>query len=62
MAAVTIRSDFEAQENKIWHCFHFFPFCLPSSDGTGCHDLSFLNAEFQARFFTFLFHLHQEAL
>ena len=23
--------------------FHFFPFYLPQSDGTGCHDLSFLN-------------------
>ena len=26
MAAVTFRSDFGAQENKICHCFHFFPF------------------------------------
>ena len=26
MAAVTICSDFGAQENKISHCFHFFPF------------------------------------
>ena len=25
MAAVTICSDFRAQENKIWHCFHFSP-------------------------------------
>ena len=25
MAAVTIYSDSEAQENKICHCFHFFP-------------------------------------
>ena len=25
MAAVTIHSDFGAQENKICHCFHFFP-------------------------------------
>jgi hypothetical protein len=24
MTAVTICSDFEAQENKICHCFHFF--------------------------------------
>ena len=38
MAAVTIWSDFGAQENKISHCFHFSPFCLPWSDGTGCHD------------------------
>ena len=51
MAAVTIHSDFGAQENKICHCFHFFPFYLPWSDGTGCHDLSFLNVEFQASFF-----------
>ena len=29
MAAVTICSDFGAQENKICHCFHFFPFYLP---------------------------------
>ena len=28
------------------HCFHFFPIYLPWSDGTGCHDLSFLNVEF----------------
>ena len=30
MAAVTIHSDFGAQENKICHCFHIFPFYLPS--------------------------------
>ena len=29
MAAVTICSDFGAQENKICHCFHFFPIYLP---------------------------------
>ena len=28
MAAVTIQSDFGAQENKTCHCFHFFPFCF----------------------------------
>ena len=27
--AVTIRSDFGAQENKIYHCFHVFPVNLP---------------------------------
>ena len=37
---------FGAQENKVWHCFQFFPICLPWNDGTGCHNLSFLNAEF----------------
>ena len=40
-AAVSVCSDFGAQENKICHCFHFFPFYLPLSDGTRCHDLSF---------------------
>ena len=28
----------------------------------GCHDLSFLNIEFEVRFFTLFFHFHQEAL
>ena len=27
------------------HCFHCFPIYLPWSDGTGCHDLKFLNVE-----------------
>ena len=27
------------------HCFHCFPIYFPWSDGTGCHDLSFLNVE-----------------
>ena len=46
MAAVTICSDFGAQTNKVSNCFHGFPIYLPQSDGTGCHDLSFLNVEF----------------
>ena len=29
----------------VCHCFHCFPICLPWSDGTGCHNLSFLNVE-----------------
>ena len=29
MDAVTIHSDLGAQENKICHCFHFFPNYLP---------------------------------
>ena len=41
MAAVTICSDFGPQENKVWHCFHFFPIYLPWSVGTGCHDFHF---------------------
>ena len=47
MAVVTVHSDFGAQENKIRHCFHFSPIYLPWSDGTGHHDLSLFNVEFQ---------------
>ena len=43
MAAVTICSDFRAQENKACHCFHCFPIYLPWSNGTGCHDLRLLD-------------------
>ena len=46
MAAVTICSDFGAQNNKVCHSFHFFPISLLWSDRTRCHDLSFLNVEF----------------
>ena len=62
MSAITFCSDFGVQEDKIRHCFHFLLIYLSWSDGTGCHDLGFLNVEFQASFFTLLFHLHQEAL
>ena len=41
MIAVTVRSDFGAQEEEICHCFYLFPFYLPCSCGAGCHDLSF---------------------
>ena len=37
------------------HCFHCFPIYLPWSDGIRWHDLSFLNAELSASFFTLLF-------
>ena len=46
VAAVTIYADFGTQKSDIWHCFHIFPIYLPWSDGTRCHDLGFLNAEF----------------
>ena len=46
MAAVTICSDLGAPQNKVSHCSHCFPINLPRGDVTGCHDLSFLNAEF----------------
>ena len=36
----------EPQKNKVWYCFHCLPIYLPWSDGTRCHDLSFLNVEF----------------
>ena len=36
----------EPPQNKVWHCFHCFSIYCPWSDGTGCYDLSFLNAEF----------------
>ena len=39
MAAIIICSDFGAQKYKVSHCF---PTYLAWSDGTGCHDLSFL--------------------
>ena len=45
MAAITIHSDFGAPKNKVCHCFHCFPIYFPWSDGTRCHDLSFLNVE-----------------
>ena len=55
MAAVTICSDFGAQKNKVYHSF---PIYLPWSDGTRCHDLTFLNVEFKPTFslssFTFI--------
>ena len=43
----------EPPKNKVSLCFHCFPIYLQWSDGTRCHDLSFL---------TLLFHFHQEAL
>ena len=45
MAAATLRSDFVAQETEVAHCFRCFPIFFPWSDGTGCHDLRFLNVE-----------------
>ena len=50
MAAVILEP-----QNIVSHCFQCFPIYLPWSDGTRCHDLSFLNVEFQANFFTLLF-------
>ena len=55
MTAITTCSDFGAPKNNACHCFHCFPIYLPWSDGTGCHDLSFLNVEtFSFSSFTFI--------
>ena len=43
---VLSHSDFDVQENKICHRFHFFPFHLPLSDGTRCL-ISFLKVDFK---------------
>ena len=45
-AAITIFSDFRAQENKIYHCFHCFPIYFSWGDGVWCHDLSFWSVKF----------------
>ena len=50
MAAVTICSDFRAQEEEICYCFHLLPFYLPRRDGARCHDLSFLIFSFKPAF------------
>ena len=53
----------EPPQNKVWHCFHCFPIYLPWSDGTGCHDLSFLNVElFSLSSFTFIKRLFSSSL
>ena len=44
MAAVTICSDFGAPQNSL--SLFPLPIYLPLSDGTRCHDLSFLSVEF----------------
>ena len=58
MAAVTICSDFGAQENKVSHCFHYFPIYLPWSDGTRCIIFIFWMLSFRLTFslssFTFI--------
>ena len=67
MAAVTICSDFGAPKNKVSHCFYCFPIYLPWSDGTGCHDLRFLNVlsfkpAFSLSSFTFIKRLFSSSL
>ena len=66
MAAVTICSDFGAQENKVCHCFHCFPIYLPWTDGTRCYDLCFWMLNFKPAFslssFTFIKRLFSSSL
>ena len=50
MVAVTICSDFEAQENNVCHCFHCFPIYLPWSDGTDAMILGFWMISFKLAF------------
>ena len=60
MAAVTICSDFGAQENtKSLTVATVSPFICHEVMGP---DLYFLNVKFLASFFTFFLHFHQEAL
>ena len=46
MAAVTICSDFGAQENKVCHCLHFSPSICYEVMGLDAMILVFLNVEF----------------
>ena len=58
MAVVTICLDFRTQKKEICQLLPSCPLLLPWSDGTGCHDLSFLNVSFKPTFslssFTFI--------
>ena len=50
----------------VCHCFRCFPICLPWSDGTECHDLSFWMLSFKPTFslssFTFIKRLFSSSL
>ena len=66
MAAITICSDFGAQKNKVWHCFHCFPIYLPWSDGTDAMIFIFWMLSFKPTFslssFTFIKRLFSSSL
>ena len=62
MAAVTIRSDFGAQEIKPVTPSNFSPSICHEVMGPSAMIPCFLNVEFQASVLTLLFHLRQEAL
>ena len=44
----------EPKKMKFSHCFHCFSIYLPWTDGTTCHDLSFLSVELSLSSFTFI--------
>ena len=46
VAAVTVHSDFGAQENKVCHGFHCFPIYLHEVMGPNAMFLVYLNVEF----------------
>ena len=58
MAAITICSDFGAQKNKVWHCFHCFPSVSHELMGLDAMILVFWMLSFKLTFsfssFTFL--------
>ena len=62
MAAVTTCSDFGAQENKIYYCFHCFPIYLPWSDWTRCQDLQFFECWVLSQLFHSALSFHQGTL
>ena len=51
MSAITLHSDFGAQENKVCHCFHFFPQLFTIKWWDQMPWSYFFNVEFQASFF-----------
>ena len=66
MAAVTICSDFEVQENKVCHCFHCISIYLPWSGGLDAMILVFWMLRFKPTFslssFTFIRRLFSSSL
>ena len=61
MVAVTVHSDFGAQENKICHCLHFPPsICHEVTGAVGM--IVVFSYWVPSQLFTLLIHLHQEAL
>ena len=66
MVTIIVCSDFGAHENKVCHCFHFFPIYLPWTDGTGCQGLIFWMLSFKPDFslssFTFIKRLFRSLL